>query len=169
MTENLDKHVVAGFGDEWSRFDQSELSERTNFDRCLKIISTFSRGKNCLKMPRGFDLGCGSGRWAKLVAPARRRITFDRSELGLEVAKRNLEQSPTIVIFHQASVEEIPLEDDSLRFRLFSLGVLHHIPDTEAGLRSCVRKLKNRCAFFALFILPFRQSSDMVSDDLEGN
>ncbi|MBK9436378.1 MAG: SAM-dependent methyltransferase, partial [Chloracidobacterium sp.] len=27
MTENLDKNVVAGFGDEWSRFDQSTLSD----------------------------------------------------------------------------------------------------------------------------------------------
>ena len=26
MTENLDKDVVDGFGDEWTRFDQSELT-----------------------------------------------------------------------------------------------------------------------------------------------
>ncbi len=26
MTENIDKQVVEGFGDEWSRFDQSALS-----------------------------------------------------------------------------------------------------------------------------------------------
>lgn len=27
MTENVDEKVVAGFGDEWSRFDQSELTQ----------------------------------------------------------------------------------------------------------------------------------------------
>ncbi len=28
ITENIDKQVVAGFGDEWSRFDQSKLTDK---------------------------------------------------------------------------------------------------------------------------------------------
>ena len=35
----------------------------------------------------------------------------------------------------------MPLADASLDFA-YCLGVLHHLPDTVAGLRSCVRKLK---------------------------
>ena len=40
MTENLDKDVVAGFGDEWSRFDQSALSESELRD----LRYSFARG-----------------------------------------------------------------------------------------------------------------------------
>lgn len=43
--------------------------------------------------------------------------------------------------FHQAGVDSIPLPDRSMDFG-YSLGVLHHIPDTQAALTSCVAKLK---------------------------
>jgi hypothetical protein len=41
MTENLDKDVVAGFGDEWSRFDQSALDDaelRLMFENYFNIF-----------------------------------------------------------------------------------------------------------------------------------
>jgi ubiquinone/menaquinone biosynthesis C-methylase UbiE len=43
--------------------------------------------------------------------------------------------------FHCASVDAIPLPDGSADFG-YSLGVLHHVPDTEQGIRECARKLK---------------------------
>src|SRR5262249_28161424 len=43
--------------------------------------------------------------------------------------------------FYAASVDRIPLPQDSMDFG-YSLGVLHHVPDTEAAIRSCVAKLK---------------------------
>jgi len=89
----------------------------------------------------GFDLGCGSGRWARFVGP---RVTLlhciDPSEAALCVAKRNLRDFSNCV-FHMASVDCIPLADNSMDFG-YALGVLHHIPDTAAGIRSCVSKLK---------------------------
>ncbi|MDQ3129213.1 MAG: class I SAM-dependent methyltransferase, partial [Acidobacteriota bacterium] len=90
MTGNVDKKVVAGFGDEWSRFDQSALSEdelEKSFDEYFNIFPWE-------KLPadaKGFDLGCGSGRWAKLVAPRVGRLhLIDPSADALAVAKRNL-------------------------------------------------------------------------------
>jgi SAM-dependent methyltransferase len=43
--------------------------------------------------------------------------------------------------FHRASADGIPLPDGSQDFG-YSLGVLHHIPDTAKALSDCVRKLK---------------------------
>ncbi|HEX6124046.1 MAG TPA: methyltransferase domain-containing protein, partial [Pyrinomonadaceae bacterium] len=37
--------------------------------------------------------------------------------------------------------DAIPIDDASCDFG-YSLGVLHHVPDTEAGIRACVAKLK---------------------------
>jgi SAM-dependent methyltransferase len=89
----------------------------------------------------GFDLGCGSGRWGKFVAPRVAKLhCIDPSPKALEVARRNLRHLPNCD-FHLAAVDEIPLSDASMDFG-YALGVLHHVPDTEAGIRSCVAKLK---------------------------
>ncbi len=132
MKENALKDVVEGFGDEWSRFDQSELSndELTyTFEGYFNIFPWDKIDDNAV----GFDLGCGSGRWAKLVAPRVGTLhLIDPSEKALNVAKRNL-QNANNCYFHVASVEAIPLADNSCDFG-YALGVLHHIPDTEAGL-----------------------------------
>ncbi len=137
--------MVAGFGDEWSRFDQSGVApdelERM-FDEYFSIFPWDSLKADAV----GFDLGCGSGRWAKMVAPRVGTLhLIDASNEALTVAKRNLIDQENCWFYH-ASVDAIPLEDESCDFG-YSLGVLHHIPDTEAGLRSCVQKLKPGAPF----------------------
>ncbi len=145
MTENIDKQVVAGFGDEWSRFDQSELSKdelEKMFDNYFNIFPWDKLSTESV----GFDLGCGSGRWAKMVAPRVGTLhLIDPSADALAVAKRNLQAADNCE-FHHAGVEEIPLENDSCDFG-YSLGVLHHIPDTQAGLQACITKLKKGAPF----------------------
>jgi SAM-dependent methyltransferase len=148
MTSNLDSDVVKGFGDEWSRFDQLSLSVdelSSMFDNYFHIFPW-----ECLPADAvGFDLGCGSGRWARLVAPRIGKLHLIDPSGAIEVAKRNLEGQPNCE-FHKASVDDIPLADGSCDFG-YSLGVLHHIPDPEAGLQQCVRKLK-RGAPFLLYL-----------------
>lgn len=93
----------------------------------------------------GFDLGCGSGHWATLAAPrVVKRHLIDPSG-ALAVARRNLSGCSNAE-FHSASVESIPLQDKSQDFG-YSLGVLHHVPDTVGGLRSCVEKLRPGAPF----------------------
>ena len=148
MTENLDKDVVAGFGDEWSRFDQSDLDEtelRRMFDNYFNIFPWSALPANAV----GFDLGCGSGRWARLVAPRVGHLHLIDPSDAVEVAIKNLSGAPNCS-FHRAGVENIPLDDQSCDFG-YSLGVLHHVPDTEGGLRACVAKLK-RGAPFLLYL-----------------
>lgn len=145
VNANIDSKVVEGFGDEWTRFDQSGLSQEElekMFDNYFNIFPW----ERLPSKARGFDLGCGSGRWAKLVAPRVGELhLIDASEKALEVAKRNLQNAGNCY-FYLASVDKIPLEDNSCDFG-YSLGVLHHIPDTEAGLRQCVSKLKPGAPF----------------------
>ena len=145
MTSNIDNQVVAGFGDEWSRFDQTSLSDaelRMMFDNYFNIFPWDKLPPTAV----GFDLGCGSGRWAKLVAPRVGKLSLlDPSRDALAVAKRNLAGADNCE-FHLAGAANIPLADDSCDFG-YSLGVLHHIPDTEAGLRACVAKLKPGAPF----------------------
>lgn len=145
MTENIDKQVVEGFGDEWSRFDQSALTP----DELERMFDNYFNIFPWGKLPddaTGFDLGCGSGRWAKMVAPRVGKLhLIDPSAAALAVAKRNLKDADNCQ-FHLAGVEQIPLAENSCDFG-YSLGVLHHVPDTEAGLTACVAKLKPGAPF----------------------
>ncbi len=152
MTENVDKQVVAGFGDEWSRFDQSALDEaelRRMFDNYFNIFPWDDIPRDAV----GFDLGCGSGRWAKLVAPRVGTLHLIDPSDAIEVAKKNL-QGETNCVFHRAGVDSIPLADVSCDFG-YSLGVLHHVPDTEAGVRACVAKLKPGAPFLLYLYYKF--------------
>ena len=153
MTPNYDLITVEGFGEEWSRFHQSELCEddlKGLFDCYFKIFpwSVLSEGT------AGFDMGCGSGRWAKLIAPRVGRLyCIDASNKALEVAKKNLRQFDNCG-FLEASFESLPLEANSMDWG-YSLGVLHHIPDTAAGIKSCVSKLKPGAPFLLYIYYAF--------------
>jgi ubiquinone/menaquinone biosynthesis C-methylase UbiE len=101
----------------------------------------------------GFDLGCGSGRWAKLVAPRVGRLHCIDPSPALAVARRNL-QGISNVEFHAAGVDAMPIENDSMDFG-YSLGVIHHIPDPQAALNDCIRKLKRGAPFLVYLYYAF--------------
>ena len=153
MTDNQDSKVVAGFGDEWSRFDQSTLDPKELAEVYQLYFGIFP-WKSLPRNAVGFDLGSGSGRWAKCVAPrVGKLICIDASADALAVAARNLSGQKNCEFLH-APVDQIPLADGSMDFG-YSLGVLHHVPDTLAGLRSCVAKLKPGAPFLLYLYYAF--------------
>ena len=137
---NIDTRVVNDFGDEWARFDQSAAppEERQRlFDEYFSIFPWSSLPAGA----EGFDLGCGSGRWAHFVAQRVGTLhCVDPAADALAVARRNLAAAGNCE-FHQAAVDELPFPDASMDFG-YSLGVLHHVPDTKHGIADCARKLK---------------------------
>jgi len=153
VSDNRDEAVIEGFGDEWSRFTQSTLSysERQRvFDQYFnifpwRVIDSHSRGA---------DFGCGSGRWACVVAPrVGHLVCLDPSPDALKVAKENL-TADTNVEFILGDVQSNPIPNDSLDFG-YSLGVLHHVPDTQDALRSCVMRLKEGAPFLLYLYYAF--------------
>ena len=134
--ENIDAATVEGFGREWGHYDQGRLRN----DEAEQIFRSYFGLFDFTGLGEGFDLGCGSGRWARLVAPRVGKLhCIDPSE-AIEVARRNLAGLDNVE-FHRASADDIPLADGSQDFG-YCLGVLHHIPDLERALQDAVRKLK---------------------------
>ncbi len=140
--QNIDARTTEGFGLEWSTFTQ-DSSDLTAEER-LRLFDQYFRIFPWSDLPRdaqGLDAGCGTGRWGVLVAPRVGRLhLLDASRQALEVAKRNLAHAGNVE-FHLASVGDIPLPDRALDFA-YSLGVLHHVPDTLDALRQIGSKLK---------------------------
>jgi SAM-dependent methyltransferase len=140
VTQNLDEQTVAGFGEEWSTFDQSAVSA-DELERIFRSYFAIFPWEELPPAPVGFDLGCGSGRWARFVAPRVHRLhCVDASPAALDVARQALADAPNCRL-HLASVGALPLGEATMDFG-YSLGVLHHVPDTAAAIVSAVRTLK---------------------------
>jgi SAM-dependent methyltransferase len=150
---NYDRSVVDGFGDEWRRFNQRGLADdeaRQLFERYFAIFPWEELPPDAA----GFDAGCGSGRWARFVAPRVGTLhCVDASTAALTVAQDSLAPF-TNCRFHLATVDSMPLADGAADFG-YSLGVLHHIPDTRSALRACAAKLKPGAPFLLYLYYAF--------------
>jgi SAM-dependent methyltransferase len=88
MKNNIDKDTVQSFGDEWSRFNQSGMTDQ----EALKIFDDYFSifpWKDLSPNAEGFDMGCGSGRWAKLVAPKVGHLNCIDPSTAINIAKSN--------------------------------------------------------------------------------
>ena len=104
----------------------------------------------------GFDMGCGSGRWAQFIANRVGTLNcIDPSSQALEVAKKNLSEFSNIN-FINASVGDDVLEEETQDFG-YCLGVLHHVPDTLAGIKSCAMILKQNAPFLMYLYYDFEK------------
>jgi SAM-dependent methyltransferase len=142
---NVDVKTVAGFGREWGHFDQSRLVG-IEYDRLFETYFSVFPFDSHPGDSEGFDLGCGSGRWAIGVAGRVGKLhCIDPAAEALEVARKRLAGFANVT-FHVASADSIPLPEGSQDFG-YALGVLHHIPDTGRALFDAVRKLKPGAPF----------------------
>ncbi len=140
ILRNLDDKVIDDFGEEWGRFDQSNLS----LNDWIRIFNAYFDIFPWHSLPPesvGADIGCGSGRWAAAVAPRVAHLhVVDASAKAIKIAGENLREHHNIT-FHEASLDQLSIQDNSLDFA-YSLGVLHHVPDTQAAICSIAKLLK---------------------------
>lgn len=136
--KNLDKKTVESFGHEWESFDQSKIKNES-FKVFMKYFSIFPWYK-ISNLSEGFDMGCGSGRFAQFVAPKVKLLNCIDPSNAINIAKQNMKNFNNIKYFKK-SVNNCGLRHNSQDFG-FSIGVLHHIPDTQDGIKECVKLLK---------------------------
>ena len=153
---NADAKTVAGFGDEWTRFNHANPDAnllKAQFERYFSIFPWAELKAN----PVGADFGCGSGRWSRFVldrlANAGTLHLVDASEQALAAARQNLGDRPAVQL-HRCSIEDAPIADSSLDYA-FSLGVLHHVPDTARAVADIARKLKPGAPFLVYLYYRF--------------
>ena len=139
MDNNIHEETVDGFGAEWTRFSQSDLDESEAgilFSSYFNVVPQNKINESSVVA----DFGAGSGRWAKIVAPMVKKLICIEPSEAFEVCKRNLSHFPNVDVRCE-TIDDCSVKDGSLDFA-YSLGVLHHIPDTQKALSDCVKKLK---------------------------
>jgi ubiquinone/menaquinone biosynthesis C-methylase UbiE len=143
---NIDWKTVKSFGEEWAKFNTFSDEELDRIGRDYFDIATPDiLNKNTVAL----DVGCGSGRWAHFLSHKIRFIEAIDPSMAVVPAARLL-QPFTNVRVTQATVDNLPFPDDSFDL-VYSLGVLHHVPDTEDAIGKCYKKIKNG-GWFLLYL-----------------
>ena len=150
--KNLDKKTVKSFGEEWQHFDQSLMTDKEAHKMFQSYFSLFPFN-SLSKFSEGFDMGCGSGRWAKFIAPKVGLLHCIDPSIAIKVAQKNLRKFQNIKYLKE-SLDMCSIKENSQDFG-YSLGVLHHVPNTSLAIKSCVKLLKPGAPFLIYIYYAF--------------
>jgi SAM-dependent methyltransferase len=132
--------TAEAFGWQWQHFSEMHREYEAQFlDWLHPLTPDDFAGKRVL------DAGCGTGRHAQFAAAygARRVVALDLSD-AVETARTTLARFADVHVL-QGDLLRLPLAAPSAGggFDLvYSIGVLHHLPDPQEGFRSLVRYLR---------------------------
>jgi SAM-dependent methyltransferase len=138
LAENKNRQTAEAFGWEWQEFDQFHSDwatlEAQYLDWVHPLSPPFFGGKVVL------DAGCGMGRFSAAAARlgADRVIGVDLSD-SVEAARRFTRSMPNVAIV-QGDIFRLPFRA-SFDFA-FSIGVIHHLHEPEAGFREIATRVR---------------------------
>ena len=137
-----DNNVIRDFGDEWERFnflDEKKLqSLREQFYKYIAPLPEGLRKRDDLIIA---DFGAGTGRWSYFLKDfATKLYAVEPAEKAFRVLSSRFRDDSKVVSLHE-SVESNQIPNNSLDLAV-SLGVLHHIADTQGAIQKVAEKIK---------------------------
>jgi len=131
---SIEAETARTFGYEWHRFPEMyEEWEKQFLNYMQPHAADFFPGKKIL------DAGCGNGRFAYYAAKYGAEVWAIDLGPAVEVAQRNTQARNVHVV--QADLNNPPFALESFDF-IYSIGVLHHLPNPEAAFQNLLRFLK---------------------------
>lgn len=150
IDENIDLKVVKSFGEEWNRFHT--FSKKT-IDKICKEYFDIIDDAMVNKDTYMIDIGCGSGRWSEYFADKVNFIEAVDPSDAVFAADKLLGEKRNVRIT-KASINTLPWPDEIFDYGM-SVGVLHHIPNTQSALNACVKKIKKGGYFYIYLYYKF--------------
>ena len=140
MSKN--NNVIRDFGDEWERFnflDEKKLqSLREQFNKYIAPLPKELLSRDDLIIA---DFGAGTGRWSYFLKDfATKLYAVEPAEKAIRVLTSRFRDDSKVVLLHE-SVESNQIPEKSLDLAV-SLGVLHHIADTQGAIQKVAEKIK---------------------------
>ena len=139
------EHYSQSFGVEWNRWPRLQFDDQNvgrpmegHTTRMWETITGASdddvRGKTIV------EFGCGPGRFLDVVRRKGGRAVGIDLSLAVEAARENFRDDPDVLVV-QGDILNPPFADESFDGG-YTIGVLHHTPAPEDGLRALARVLK---------------------------
>jgi SAM-dependent methyltransferase len=142
------KATMNRFGYEWLHFPDYNCDNFEPFTAPLP--SGFFKGK------LGLDIGCGAGRHALQASQRGAEIIAIDLSQAVDAAQHNYCLNKRVHVV-QADIYNLPIKTGIFDF-IYSLGVLHHLPEPENGYRDLIPFLKEGGALFIwLYAYSFRK------------
>jgi SAM-dependent methyltransferase len=127
--------TALSFGFEWTHFPEMYAEWEQNFLSYMNPHGAeFFAGKKVL------DAGCGNGRFAYYAAKYGAEVWAVDLGAAIEPAHHNTAGFPNVQVL-QTDLHDLPFAYESFDF-IYSIGVLHHLPDPEAAFQNLLRYLK---------------------------
>ena len=140
--KNLDQGVIDSFGHEWATFNYDAEESSAALDAQFKAYCTpidLNQFNSMISIAG--DFGTGSGRWASRLAPYFSVVyALEPSDGARNVLRSKFEHDPKVRVLQETvGSNSIPLGSLDLAM---SLGVLHHIPDTQLAIQDVSSRIK---------------------------
>jgi len=119
-------------------FDEIEKKRYETYYKYLPKILQWNKYKD----KKVLEIGCGVG--TEILQFAKNEsivIGIDLTKKAIEITKKRFELYKFKGRFMQADAENLPFEDNTFDL-VYSLGVLHHTPNTKKAIREAYRVLK---------------------------
>jgi 2-polyprenyl-3-methyl-5-hydroxy-6-metoxy-1,4-benzoquinol methylase len=129
------------FGYQWTEFSAMVIDFKQNFLHYIHPLdASFFPGKV------GLDTGCGFGRHIYNAASFGAEMVGVDISAAIESTYANTKHLPNVHLV-QANLYALPFQPAVFDFA-YCIGVLHHLPDPEAGFRAVVSMVKPKGAVF---------------------
>lgn len=117
------------FGFQWNRFARTQLDSANGSSESRDLfVEKTGFALSSLEGKRVLEVGCGMGRFLEVVADAGAEAIGVDLSAAVDAAQANLGERPNVHIL-QADVFRLPFPPRSFDL-IYSIGVLHHTPDT---------------------------------------
>lgn len=135
-----DKYVK-NFSFEWTKHRHTQLdSYNHNHISRDTFFAKTGFSKKDLKGKLVLDAGCGMGRFSEIAADAGVEVIGIDLSLAVDAARENLKNRKSCH-FIQADIFQLPFRPNTFD-AIFSIGVLHHTPDTKKAFMTLPPLLK---------------------------
>ena len=132
------QETIDRFGYEWTHFNDYDCDNFKEFINPLPV--NFFKGK------LGLDIGCGAGRHARQASKLGAEVVcVDLSE-AVDVAYKSNAGNELVHIV-QSDVYNLPFNTGTFQF-IYSLGVIHHLPEPERGYQALIPFLREKGSLF---------------------
>ncbi|MBI3378783.1 MAG: methyltransferase domain-containing protein [Nitrospirae bacterium] len=149
---DTDKYVDS-FSFEWNKFYDVQMDILNNTDESEKTFLWKTGWKpEDLKGKLVLDVGVGAGRFADIASRWGAEVIGIDLSFAVDAAYKNIGERENVHII-QADIFNLPFKPGTFD-HMYSIGVLHHTPDTKKAFHSVVPLLK-KGGEFAVFIYAY--------------